>query len=375
MRKSTLLRWLLGLFFVASVFVSFAQATELDAFLSLEPSRPVYYHEIKGNSSETQAKTPGKTLVLLPGLNQAFPTDYTVLGALAHQGYNLLITATSAHWQSLAYLPPLTKPFYEDHELSAKDFMVETEAIIQKTQAPQPVLISLSYSSALAVHSHLPQIYVAPLVKPSESSPAAAAAAAAWEAGLALNIFYGPSLIRQFRDTNYNIFWSSVYASDLKDNPQAFGPNPNRDQILSGYLRISRSTEDFNLAEAITSTEGAQSQPGFDFVLAENELQSRLRGQIEVAQNASQKKPTRVLLVRHSEHNIPSSQPAGYVQALDFLLETPRGRDSLQVGVIETSGAQAIRWLNPSEVEKLFKGIRLLSDVAVKSDLSFFFGK
>ncbi len=333
------------------------------------PDRPVFYQEIAPNS----AKKKGITLVLLPGLNRSWPAEYSAVSSLSQLGYASLITTTSSHWESLQGLNNNQTPYFLQHpELRTQDFMQETESMINDLKVKNPLLIALSYSSAMANYSHLPVVYVAPLIKAADTNPQAAQAAAAWEATLSLNPFFGKQLIRQFRDSGYRSYWSSTVNQNLSVNDQSYN-NLSKQTVIESYVSISRSAEDFDF----TKMTFADDQTHL-FILGENESQSRLKGQIQTIINATQNGKAKVIFVRHAEHNVPATQPEGFVTALDYLVtswnELPSGK--IVVGVIDPQqDASKLKWLNNQKASDLFKYILALPNLSESADLEAVLGK
>lgn len=331
--------------------------TQLESdYLKVSEGRNVYYNYSKGDSAKP-------TLVLLPGLNRAVPEFYDAVKLLKSKGYSILITATSAHWQSISTLNRSEAPFFlRKNDLTSKDFYSELQLLIKNLKITSPVLLSLSYSSALAAESDLPKMYVAPLVKSSDSNPSAAKQAAAWEATLALNVFLGPTLIRQFRDYNYNTYWSQTVNAQLSNNSSAYGKAKKGD-VIDGYATISRSLENFDLTKIKFLGRSV-------FVLGERESKVRLRGQIESIMNALKTGSVDLILVRDAEHNILESQPVAYVTAVEALLKsTSASAKSLKVGLIDPKqDPSLIKPIDRSRVEALFREILSYDDSTDSAD-------
>lgn len=297
------------------------------------------------------------TLVFLPGINRSVPIGYESLQVLYHQQkFNILTAATSSHWESLQFLKPNEIPFYaRNNSLSVKDFMLEVEELIHQLQIPNPILVGLSYSGAMQVHSSLPQIFVAPIVKASDSNPTAAEQAKAWEAGLALNPIFGSIWIRQFRDNGYRQYWSQRVTSVLRQDSNAYAGVPT-EQVINSYVSLSRAAEDFDLTKANLNT-GKRNL----FVLGAYEDQLRLKGQINTVLNSlKQNKTVTVLFIEEAEHNVMVSQPKGFVKAISTLFVT-KPKTQLEVGVVG-AGQKPVRWLKAEEVTELFKTILAFPD-------------
>lgn len=333
---------------------SFAFAKNIlgpEMVFQMEEGRNVFYQHLEGDSDKP-------TLVFLPGVNRALPEEYPAFKLLKAQGYGILITATSSHWQSLINLENETPYFEKNPKVSLKDFNDETEALLKDLKIKKPILVALSYSSAMAAVSKKNKIFVAPMVKASDSNPEGAKAAARWESGLALNPIFGPTWIRQFRDGNYRKHWSPM----VEQNQAAYGEGADLEQILNGYVSISRSAEDFDLSIETFSQGGRQ------FVLGEYESQIRLRGQFETIQKAMKSGATRVIIVRKAEHNVPQSQPKAFDTALNELL-TKSSTAKLKMGVIDPKKAKEIRWLSSDEIKALFEEVLAYPDSTDSANL------
>lgn len=335
-------------------------------FLKVQSGRYVFYKYIKGNADKP-------TLVLLPGINRGFPEEYEAVQILIKKGYSILITATSSHWQSLQYLKSNESPFYKSKsDLTSADFYAEVESLLKGLKISNAVMVSLSYSSALAYESDRVRVFTAPLVKSSDSNPAAARQAALWEANLSLNVFLGPSLIRQFRDYGYRTHWSQVVSTNLSADKSAYGANQSKDTVIEGYMSLSRSLEDFDLAKK-TFKSGSKN----NFILGELESQVRMRGQLEAILNASKKGLTEVIIIRGAEHNVPSSQPVAFVRALEEQLGSSKSAPAaLKIGVIDPKkDAQLITWLTSSKIELLIELVKSYDDSTDSADLSSVLGQ
>lgn len=309
------------------------------------------------------------TLVFLPGVNRSVPTEYDALGRLSKLKYNILTLATSSHWESLKNLNSGETPFFSQKtDLTSADFMQEAEFVIKKLNIAHPLLVGLSYSSSMQVKSNLPQVFVAPLVKDDDTNPTAAAQAKAWEAGLALNPMYGAIWIRQFRDSNYRQYWNQRVTQSLAKDKQAY-EGVNSDLVINGYVSITRATENFNLANVDLASSSFE-HPHV-FILGGHEQKNRLRGQLLSALRAiNNKQAVQMIFVRDAEHNVPSSQPAGFVKALTTALETKNGTQ-LEVGVVSKDNKK-VDWLNASDIKKLFGQIMQYNDMSTDlSDIKF----
>jgi hypothetical protein len=308
------------------------------------------------------AKPGMPTLVLLPGVNRSLPSDYPALKLLADEGYGLLSLATSSHWESLRHLKDRETPFYEQKtDLSSVDFKNEVEALIQKLQISDTVLVSLSYSSSIAAQSEISGIYVAPMVKASDSDPQAAKMAAAWEAGLAMNPFFGKIWIRQFRDTNYKNFWSKQV---FENGGSKAYDNVDATTVIDGYVSISRAAENFNLENAKFSNEGS------NFLLGERESEVRLKGQFAAVKKAAAAGPTRMILVVGAEHNVPDTAPVAYSLGLSQLLQPNQASKGLLVGVLNPEVSLDVQWLTPAQSKKLFQYVDRFGESTAEADLT-----
>ena len=335
-------------------------ATAASPFLQIEAGRKIFYKTIPGNPQMP-------TLVLLPGINRAVPENYPALKALTSRGFNIIITATSSHWQSLEGLGSDETPYYlKKTDLSSEDLYSEVETLVQRLKVNNPIMVSLSYSSALAAQSKRMRIFAAPLVKSSDSNPQAAQQAAIWEYTLSLNLVFGQALIRQFRDGGYRTYWSQTVNSQVSANPGAYGRN-DLNTVIDGYCSLSRSLEGFDLSKLnLNTTVGPHL-----FILGEKESQVRLRGQLDTIMKAASKAPTEVILVKDAEHNVPDSQPEAYATAIAELVSAKLSGAQLKVGVIDPQvDSKKVNWMQKADVEKLIKHIQSFSDSTDASDLS-----
>lgn len=334
--------------FLSVLLLSDAQAS----FLKISDGRLIDY-----NYEEVSDSAP--TLVFLPGVNRSVPADYEALQALKKLKFNILTVATSSHWESLRHLKVNEIPFYvQKSDLNSADFMQEVDLLINKLKIQNPVLIGLSYSSSMQVYSKNTQIFVAPLVRSADSNPAGAQQAKNWEATLALNPIFGALWIRQFRDGNYRQYWSQKVAQELSRDVN-FYEGIKQDQVINGYVSISRAAEDFELTQVDLGKSSLQ-QPHV-FILGEHEQQNRIKGQVQTILQATKKKqPVQVIIVKNAEHNVPLSEPIGFAAALVTSLKTSNN-DLLTVGVASRNNKK-IDWLNATDIKKIFTKILNFSE-------------
>ncbi|MBX3017843.1 MAG: alpha/beta hydrolase [Bdellovibrionaceae bacterium] len=333
-----------------------------ESFLKLSGEKTVSFEFVR------PVKADHPTLVFLPGIFRGMEQKDPAVQALLKEGFGSLRTTTSDHWESLKGLEGAEGRATRVDPLGP-GYARETQRLVNELGAEPAVAISLSYSSVVLANMGGRRIFVAPLVKASDSDPAAAAALRHWEMLMGMNPFMGSSLIRSNRDSNYRSFWSGIVNANLRANPDAYGKGTDRQLVIESYMRLSRSTEDFNLVDAMAKTEGP-----VDFVLAEKESKVALSGQVEAAVTAAKRVPVRLILVRGAEHNVPDSQPAAYHTAIRELAMHD-AEPGLRVGVIDPRVNPAeIRWLSATEALRVTNALRELPESTVAADLSGLLG-
>lgn len=333
-----------------------------ESFLPISPERVVSYELVM------PLKDSHPTLVFLPGIFRGLEQKDPALQSLLKEGFGTLRTTTSDHWESLKGLES-TEARLPREESGGVGYARETTQLIHALNVSKPVTISLSYSSVVLASMKGRRIFVSPMVKASDSDPVAASALKTWESLLAMNPFLGSSAIRSNRDSNYRSFWSPIVSARLKADPNAYGVGTSRELVIESYMRLSRSTEDFNLVKMMEKTEGP-----VDFVLAEKESKVALRGQIESAMAAAKRFPVRVILVRDAEHNVPDSQPAAYESAIKEL-SLNEGTGGLRLGVIDPRrNPSDIRWLSETDTRALLHEVLRYPESTSPADFTPVFG-
>ncbi len=328
-------------------------------YLRISSGRNVFYKILEGHKNKP-------TFIFLPGVNRAVPECYSMLKILEDRGYGLVLMATSSHWQSLVGRQTESEKAYFDqnNSVSTLDFTQEIDTLVSFLKIKNPILVSLSYSSGMAESSQFLKIHTAPLVTASESNPEAAASAAQWEAALGLNPFFGKIWIRQFRDSNYSNYWSSIVNQTLLIDPKAFGESTKKEEIIRGYQSLSRAIEDFDLRKSQFQNVG-----GNKFILGEFESQVRLKGQFEAILKAATIAPTKVIIVRKALHNVQESQPEGFTTALTHLL-TDKSLANLKIGFVDSEPNGKVKWLTTKQQSKLIENILLLPNSTESADLT-----
>lgn len=331
-----------------------------ESFLELGPRRVVSFEFVR----PLRAGHP--TLVFLPGLFRGMEQRDAAVQSLAREGFGTLRTTTRDHWESLKGLTPAeARARRGEEDAGADGYARDVEGVLNELAVARPVTISLSYSAVVLARMSGRRIFVAPLVKAADSDPSSAAALRSWESLMALNPFFGPSAIRANRDSIYRQFWSAITGANLRADADAYGKGMDRELVIESAMRLSRSTEDFHLVEAMTRTDGP-----VDFVLGEFESRIMLRGQLEAALAAAKRAPVRVILIRGAEHNVPDAQPAAFHTAIRELAPA-EGTDGLRLGVIDPrADAGLVRWLDEVETKRVLDEVLSFPDSTAAADLS-----
>jgi hypothetical protein len=139
--------------------------------------------------------------------------------------------------------------------------------------------------------------------------------------------------------------------------------------VIEGYVSISRASEDFNLEKAKFSKQGS------NFILGERESEVRLKGQLAAVKRAAAAGPTRVILVRGAEHNVPDTAPEAYATGMTELLNAVTSITALQIGVLNNSKSASVQWLTPAEIKKLLNHVEKFGESTAEADLSAVLGE
>lgn len=272
------------------------------------------------------------TLVFLPGINRglSFATEVNYLSSKVLSKYNIISVSSSLHPQSIGKLPAGTPFLTPGGELTSQDLADEVEVLLKKLKIKNPIIISLSYSSsimaALKGQSYLGFIEMVPMTDPLDGDSATQRFLRDQQDLAMLNPFFAPG-IRYQRDSIYRSVWSTQVDEILAKFPEQYGQDPRVEDIKEGYFNLARAVEDFRLSKV-------SSPLPRHFILAENELEYRLKNQIQaaIAENQKTDGNTSFVMVADSGHIMPSENPTSAAIAVDKVVqallkgETIKGR-------------------------------------------------
>lgn len=292
---------ILKLFVVVSfLFSPFAQAEVLK--FKMEEGRIVTaeYQKVKG------AK---ETLVLLPGINRSLEAQSEKEFYAAAKAYkiNVLTLATSSHPRSIQALDSDETPYFQNHSMTLDDFAAEVEFVIDQLKISKPFVSSLSYSTAILNQLDAKKfsgfIEMVPMGDPVEGADAMTKSGRDYQDLLLLNPFMA-GFVRAQRDSAYNSTWTGSVEARLESDPNFYGPNPRKEEIIEGYVSLARAAENFRLNRMNFPVRK-------HFILVDQEEKERYSLQLQAVQteNKEFKGAAGFLIVAKSRHVLPSEQP------------------------------------------------------------------
>lgn len=297
---------------MTALFSSVAMA-EVKTF-QLAPGKILTY-ELSVNPQATE------TLVLLPGINRGlqFDTEKAFFSSPALKKYNVLAITSSLHPRSINSLKTQEEFYGNSAAASSRDLALEVEKLVTQLKVAKPIVVSLSFSSSILAQMN-PKIFagfieMVPMTDPLDGEDATKKFYRDQQDFMMLNPFLAPS-IRYQRDLAYQSFWSNQVDSLLQSNPHQYGNNPRVDDIKAGYVDLARSSESYRLSRV-------QMKSVRHFILAANELEDRMKTQLQVAVQENQKNNGKasLVVVSDSGHILPSENPAGAAASLDYVVQ------------------------------------------------------
>ncbi len=254
------------------------------------------------------------TLLFLPGLDEKIPLSHATLGALSDQGFGVVSMSFSTHPPSVAALGADEVPFFRIRPFTVQDFAWEVEElakVLRKRKGFKDLIpVSLSFSAAPSAYlrSFPLIIETVPLTSSESANPKGENYRALLKNFNAFNFFGGAEAVRRGMDASYRNFWSSEVDEDLRENGW---PENRREDMLEGYLSMSRAVEGFDV-EAVDLPKNVERL----FLIAGKEDLLMKRHQIETVQRL-QKAGYRVSMEEliEAEHLIMRTKD-GYVAAI-----------------------------------------------------------
>jgi pimeloyl-ACP methyl ester carboxylesterase len=216
---------------------------------------------------------------------------------------------------SLATLKSEERPAFYEREVTLETLAGEAEGVAEALSARygirNAIPVSLSYTSAVSRHLGFDRmIDSVPLTSTDAFSPELAMYRNWLKAGELLNPVFGPSITRAALDAVYRPQW----AEQVQRISEQFRlPSERHDDMIEGYIRLSRAVEGFEWKNAGDRAERA-------FVLAGNESPTLLRHQLEVARERLQAgRKESIFFVQESGHVVPAEQPLVYARILELV--------------------------------------------------------
>lgn len=262
------------------------------------------------------------TLILLPGVFRGLDLRDPVIEMAKKSKMNFVSMHFSLHPESLLLIPKNETAYFKSHSYKASDLADEVLALIQELKIKKPLVVGLSYSSAvtteLAASGELPLIVeTAPMIQYDEGDPSGASVTNFWKSWLQLNPFLGAFWIDYYLKQAYEQYWSGKVDALLKTYPQYEKANMRSDMIKA-YAQLSFAVDGFDFLK-----QDFKSGTKRIFILAENEAENRFALQQKAVelyekQTGSEKSST---LISGAGHIIPSEQPEAYLNLLNKLSE------------------------------------------------------
>lgn len=312
-------------FCVLTCFVIFALSFQsVFAFetIKIGEGRYVTFDHVK-------VKDATDTVILLPGINRSLSplSERSYFTALKNEKLNVVSLATSCHPQSVSQIPEGESFAAALSVLTSQDLAAEVEAVVKYLKLKKPFVASLSYSSSI-LSALDPKLFggfieTVPMGDPLEGMSTQVKLARDSQDWLKLtNPFFGPGIVRTQRDTAYRAQWKNLVEQRLEEDSEFYGPNPNVENIIEGYVSLARAAEDYRI------TKTSLAVPRI-WVLASDEQAERFQLQIQAVQADFKKFKGNagLLIVSNSAHVLPSDQPQAAARSLLLGVEMLKSRE------------------------------------------------
>lgn len=284
--------------------------------LKLDHGRYVTYESIK-------VKGAKYTVILLPGINRNLQseTESPFFAALKREKLNVVTIATSSHPQSISQIPEDETFIGFEKNMTARDYAEEVEAVAKALKLRFPYVASLSYSSSILseLDSNLfgGLIETVPMGDPVEGLSGQIKSGRDAQDWLKItNPFFGPSIVRSQRDSAYKSQWKASVENRLEQDPEFYGPNPNIESIVEGYVSLARAAEDYRIVKTDLSVPRI-------WILASDESEERFALQLKAVQNDFKKFKgnSSLLVVAGSGHVLPADKPVAAAKGIQLAIE------------------------------------------------------
>lgn len=259
---------------------------------------------------------PGKpTFLFLPGVNRGLLLEEPAAQELLKNGNGVVAFNFSVQPLSLATLPRGEKAGFYDMNVDLRSLADEAhgvaKAIAAQYRIRNLVPVTLSYTGAVSSELKLPLVVDAvPLTSMAAFSPELAQYRSWLKAAELWNPVFGPGITRASLDAAYRTQWVKQVDAVTR---QFSLPRERRDEMVDGYIRLSRATEGFEWKNKGDRAKRA-------FILAAKENPVLLRHQVEVVrERLANGSGESVFLVQESGHIVPAEQPATYAKILELV--------------------------------------------------------
>lgn len=264
-----------------------------------------------------QAQDGKPTFLFLPGVNRGLLLEEPAAQELLKGGYGVVAFNFSVQPLSIATLPRGEKAGFYGVDTSLETLAAEAEGVAKGLAAQFKVKtllpVTLSYTGAVSSKLKFAQVVDAvPLTSMAAFSPELAMYRNWLKAGELFNPIFGPGITRSSLDAAYRMQWSK----QVDGLSQQFSlPRERREEMIDGYIRLSRATEGFEWSNKADRVKRV-------FILAAKENPVLLRSQVEVVRERLAKGSREsVFLVQESGHIVPAEQPAAYAKILSLVAD------------------------------------------------------
>lgn len=259
------------------------------------------------------------TLVLMPGIYRGLSsrTEDQLLQDLTKQKINWVAFHFSTHPESI-----IQSGQQEVRIESIKDLSREAKDLVLHLGLQKPLVISLSYSSAVASLFTSEDLSVivdtAPIGRQDDSSDGM------WGM-IEANNSYCALFLNQWlpycmgwesqKQLFYNTFWTQKALSLVSVYPELQELSVLTSAV-QGYVSMARAVENYDYSEVSFAL-----GPQRIFILGENESSQRLEIQLAAIKEYSQQKETPyVFVIEGAGHVVPTDQPLAYLKTLQMIL-------------------------------------------------------
>lgn len=263
------------------------------------------------------------TLIFLPGVFRGLDLRDTVMQQAQKMNMNFVSIHFSLHPESILQIPANETPYHKIHSYKVADLAQEVLAIIKVLKLKKPVIVGLSYSSAitseLAKTGKFPLIIeTAPMIQFDESDPTGSQITSFWKNYLGLNPIFGAIWSDLYLQQVYETYWTKQVDSLLQSYPQYAEANI-RSEMISSYARLSVMVDGFNFLKQNFNTGTKRI-----FILGENEEENRsaLQTQAIKLYETQTNDSESSIVVKGAAHIVPSDAPKAYLKVLKTIVDS-----------------------------------------------------